>query len=159
MSVYLQQNGLENDYAGFWRRFGALLIDIILMNIISFFVGFGVGLVIGVLTAVLFHGDRNMAGMATIMSALISIVCSIVLYWLYEAFLLSMSGQTLGKKALGIRVVTLQGNNLTFLHATGRHFARMLCGLTISLGYLMTLFTERKQGLHDLVAQTVVIKD
>jgi uncharacterized RDD family membrane protein YckC len=80
--------------------------------------------------------------------------------WLYEALLLSSSWQaTLGKKALGLRVTDDYGQRITFLRATGRHFAKYLSWMTLCIGFLMIAFTERRQALHDFVAGTLVVKD
>ena len=60
--------------------------------------------------------------------------------------------------AMGLRVVTGEGKRLTFLNATGRFFARILSGAIFCIGYIMVAFTDRKRGLHDMIANTVVVK-
>jgi uncharacterized RDD family membrane protein YckC len=60
--------------------------------------------------------------------------------------------------ALGLRVVTDQGQRLTFLNATGRYFAKFISALILGIGFLMVAFTDRKRGLHDMIAGTLVIK-
>jgi uncharacterized RDD family membrane protein YckC len=60
--------------------------------------------------------------------------------------------------ALGLKVVDTNGNRLTFVHATGRHFVKFINGFTFNVGYIMVGFTQRKQGLHDLIAGTYVMK-
>ena len=62
------------------------------------------------------------------------------------------------KMACGLRVTDLQGQRLTFARATGRFFAKILSGLTLTIGYIIAGFTERKQALHDFVAGTYVLK-
>jgi uncharacterized RDD family membrane protein YckC len=57
----------------------------------------------------------------------------------------------------GLVVTDTQGARLSFLHATGRHFAKFLSTLTLLIGYVMAAFTERKQALHDFVAGTYVL--
>jgi len=82
-----------------------------------------------------------------------------VLYWLYFALMDSSSTQgTLGKMAVGIKVCDMNGQRLSFGHATGRYFAKILSGLTLMVGYVMVAFTEKKQGLHDMVASTLVVR-
>ncbi|MFZ0796507.1 MAG: RDD family protein [Terriglobales bacterium] len=77
--------------------------------------------------------------------------------WLYEAFMESSSYQaTLGKMIFGMKVTDLNGNRISFERATGRHFAKWLSGLVLCVGYIMVGLTERKQGLHDLLAGTLV---
>jgi uncharacterized RDD family membrane protein YckC len=65
---------------------------------------------------------------------------------------------TVGKMALGIIVTDLEGRRLGFGRATGRYFAKILSALILGIGFLMAAFTERKQGLHDMVASTLVVK-
>jgi len=77
--------------------------------------------------------------------------------WLYEAFMESSSYQaTLGKMIFGMKVTDLNGNRISFERATGRHFAKWLSGMILCIGYIMVGFTDRKQGLHDLLAGTLV---
>lgn len=77
--------------------------------------------------------------------------------WLYEAFLESSSYQaTLGKMIFGMKVTDLYGNRISFARATGRHFAKILSGMILCIGFIMVGLTERKQGLHDMIAGTLV---
>jgi uncharacterized RDD family membrane protein YckC len=63
---------------------------------------------------------------------------------------------TLGKMIFGMKVTDLYGNRISFARATGRHFAKILSGMILGIGFIMVAFTERKQGLHDLLAGTLV---
>jgi uncharacterized RDD family membrane protein YckC len=65
---------------------------------------------------------------------------------------------TLGKMICGMKVTDLFGNRISFERATARHFAKWLSGLILGIGYIMVGFTERKQGLHDLLAGTLVLR-
>jgi uncharacterized RDD family membrane protein YckC len=65
---------------------------------------------------------------------------------------------TLGKRALGLQVTDLQGRRISFGRATGRYFAKIVSGLTLSIGYLMAGFTRRKQALHDIIAECLVVR-
>jgi len=77
--------------------------------------------------------------------------------WLYSAFMLSSSYQaTLGKMIFGMKVTDLSGNRISFARATGRHFAKWVSAAILFVGFLMVAFTERKQGLHDMLAGTLV---
>src|SRR5690606_39624084 len=64
---------------------------------------------------------------------------------------------TLGKMALGIKVVDAHGRRLSFIHALGRWFAAALSYLTLYIGFLMAAFTDRKRALHDMAAGTLVV--
>jgi len=59
---------------------------------------------------------------------------------------------------MGIRVTDLEGRRVSFGRATARHFSKILSGLICDIGYVMAGFTERKQGLHDMIASTLVIR-
>lgn len=119
-------------YAGFWKRAAAILID-------SF--------IISVATGLLAAGTMGLAWF------------SILLWpWLYEALMISSEKQaTLGKMALGIVVTDIAGNRISFGRATARHFAKWLSALILGIGFLMAAFTERKQALHDMIADTLVV--
>ncbi len=85
------------------------------------------------------------------------VVLTIAASWLYEAVMESSSYQaTLGKMILGMKVSDLYGNRISFARATGRHFAKILSAMILCIGFIMVGLTERKQGLHDLVAGTLV---
>ncbi|MBS3800254.1 MAG: RDD family protein, partial [Thioalkalivibrio sp.] len=62
------------------------------------------------------------------------------------------------KRLFGLRVVDFDGERISFARATGRHFASILSGLTLGIGYIMVAFTRRRQALHDLIAQTLVVR-
>lgn len=143
-------------YAGFWKRFVAWFID----RIILAFVGgcFG-GIVGGFFGA--FAGasganleDPNMDAMFQLIGFLVGTIVS----WLYFALFESSQYQaTPGKMVLQIKVTDLAGNRISFARATGRHFAKILSGLILMIGYIMAGFTEKKQALHDMLAGCLVI--
>ena len=70
----------------------------------------------------------------------------------------SARGATLGKMAMGLRVVTNDGQRLSFMNATGRYFAKFISAILLLVGFIMIGFTDRKRGLHDMMASTLVIK-
>jgi len=84
----------------------------------------------------------------------------IVLQWLYFAAMESSDRQgTFGKAAMSLQVTDLGGRRLTFGHATGRFFAKMISGLIpLGIGYIMAGFTEKKQALHDMIAGSLVLR-
>jgi uncharacterized RDD family membrane protein YckC len=141
-------------YGGFWIRFVAWIIDEIVLGIISLPIrimlripGYHFGP---------FYGDH--AG-PLLFAIPFFFGANIVIHWLYEAFLTSSEWQaTVGKKVLNLRVTDDAGNRLTFLHATGRYFAKWVSNLTLGIGYIMAGFTDRKRALHDMLAGTLVRK-
>jgi uncharacterized RDD family membrane protein YckC len=83
-----------------------------------------------------------------------------VVQWLYFALFESSVWQgTLGKQALRLRVTDLQARRISFARATGRYFAKIVSFLTLCVGFIMIAFTGRRQGLHDMIAETVVLHD
>jgi uncharacterized RDD family membrane protein YckC len=78
--------------------------------------------------------------------------------WLYFSLMESSAKQaTLGKMALGIIVTDGSYNRISFGRATGRFFAKLISNITICIGYIIIAFTSQKQGLHDIIAGTLVI--
>ncbi len=119
-------------YAGFWVRFVAWIIDAIVVSVIG-----------GIVTAITFG-----AGILFVLFG----------NWLYEAFMLSSEWQaTVGKRAMSIAVTGLDGKPITFARATGRHFAKYISACLLGIGFIMAAFTARKQALHDMIAETLVI--
>lgn len=132
-------------YGGFWIRLVAYIIDAIVLGLAGgvLFAIFGPPLT----EADLQHLDSRMN------------LVSFVIAWLYFALLESSPrGATIGKMAMGLRVVTGNGERLSFLNASGRYFAKILSALILCIGFLMIAFTDRKRGLHDMIAGTLVIK-
>ncbi len=138
-------------YAGFWKRFLALIIDTVIVTVarailLTPFGGMGMG-----------FGPMMDKSRFTPFVALSGLV-GLVLTWLYFALMESSSKRaTLGKMALGIEVADLAGNRISFERATGRYFAKILSGLILLIGYIMVAFTEKKQALHDILAGTLVV--
>jgi len=85
----------------------------------------------------------------------------LVAQWLYFAGMESSARQaTFGKAVMSLRVTDLKGQPLTFGHATGRFFAKIVSGLIpFAIGYIMAGFTEKKQAVHDMIAGTLVLRN
>ena len=133
-------------YGGFWIRVVAYVIDVIL-----------VGLVLSVVMSIVGLRQLNTEDLSDI-DPRVNLL-TLLVFWLYFALLESSErGATVGKMAMGLRVVTNDGKRLSFLNATGRFFARILSGAIFCIGYIMVAFTDRKRGLHDMIANTLVIK-
>jgi uncharacterized RDD family membrane protein YckC len=143
-------------YAGFWIRFLAYIID----GIILFIIGFGIAFIIGLTWGVAnyspysnIYNSSSFLGVAIIIYGLV-----IVITWLYFAYQESSIKQaTIGKQALGLIVTDLEGNRLSFGRATGRWLAKILSGIILGIGFIIIGLTEKKQGLHDMIASTYVV--
>lgn len=146
-------------YAGFWLRFVALIIDLIVLGVIGFIVTIpfaGMGM------AVFMRGrapmsPQELAPLFAAMGRLLLI--RFVINWLYYALLESSSWQaTLGKKALGLEVTDMEGRRIGFGRASGRFFGKIISSLILLIGFAMAGFTEKKQALHDMLAGCLVIR-
>lgn len=138
-------------YAGFWWRVLAYIIDAIILNIASTIIGgiFGLGFAPA--------GFESNVAASGVMAGSVSI--SLIVSWLYFALMESSAMQaTVGKLAVGIIVTDLDGQRIGFGKATGRYFGKILSSLILGIGFIMVAFTERKQGLHDMLANTLVYK-
>lgn len=148
-------------FAGFWLRFVAHMIDQLVISMVSV-VLFLIGLVfsVGGLAAMPDLDDPDPAVLAGLVGGWVIItIILVVAQWLYYALMESSSQQaTLGKLALSLRVTDLQGEQISFARATGRHFGKILSGMLLMIGYIMAGFTQNKQALHDLLAGTLVVR-
>lgn len=129
-------------YAGFWIRFWAALADafIQLLFFLPLFIWASIGDPFGTFN---FFGSIGgwIAG------------------WLYCALFESGGWQaTPGKRMLGIRVTTLSGERISFGRATGRYFGKILSTLIFYIGFIMAGITDKKQALHDKLAETLVLR-
>ena len=98
--------------------------------------------------------------MAILSGAAILYVVLAIIGWLYYALMESSSRQaTVGKIALGLRVTDLNGERITFLRATGRYFGKIISGMILYIGFIMAAFTEKRQALHDLMAECLVVSN
>ncbi|MCL6636765.1 MAG: RDD family protein [Alicyclobacillus sp.] len=120
-------------YGGFWIRVCANIIDSIVLLLPSLILG-------------LLFGRA---------SWLFGLLLSLLYYALLESS--SVQG-SVGKLALGLRVTDVAGRRISFGRATGRYFAKFLSQLILCIGFMMVGWTQRKQGLHDFMAGTLVVR-
>ena len=152
-------------YAGFWKRALAFLIDGIVLAIPS-------TLISGLLMVPQIMSIVKLASAGTEPSPdmmlpifgkwMLSMVCiwlvNILLLWLYSAWMESSKYQaTLGKMVLGIKVVGMNGERISFARATGRTFAKFISHMILYFGDYMAGFTQKRQALHDIIATTYVV--
>jgi uncharacterized RDD family membrane protein YckC len=157
---------MNTNYAGFWKRFLALIVDAIIISIVRTLLVLPVLALVG-LSFVSDFQDKELletgdifrmvtaivaAGMAL---AAISTVISVLYFTLMES---SKYQASLGKLALGLVVVDLEGNRLDFGKALLRNIGKLVSTFIFFIGYIMAAFTDKKQALHDLIASTLVIK-
>lgn len=124
------------NYAGFWRRLAASMIDAL------------IGMIPGLFITTIFRGGA--AGFAL----------GFVIGFLYRPFFESSALQgTPGKALMNISVVTENGERISFKQACIRFFCSYISMVIAYIGYFMQPFTARRQTLHDMIAETVVINN
>ena len=88
----------------------------------------------------------------------VSNIIGLIVSWVYFALMeCSRTQGTLGKMALGIKVTDLEGNQISFAKATDRYLGKLISYIILAVGCIMVAFTERKQGLHDKLAECLVV--
>lgn len=157
-------------YAGFWLRFVAYLIDSLIVGIPTCIIAVIAITMMGGIAAfsARFPDNPNpdpsqMIAIIASMFGFIMVIalCSLAISWLYFAMMESSERQaTLGKSVLALRVTDKNGQRLTFGHATGRYFSKLITGLVpLGIGWILAGLTEKKQALHDFIAGTLVWRD
>ncbi len=136
------------EYAGFWRRFAAFFIDAVILS-----------LVIRILFP--FHDfyfwNIEKAWYFVPLIAVSNMVSTVVTV-AYSVVFLVWRSQTPGKMVMNIKVLRGDGSSITFGYALLRYLGYIVCGLMLGAGFLWIAFDARKQGLHDKIADTVVVK-
>ena len=135
------------EYAGFWVRFAASLLDAVVILVFAVLIG----LVVGVLSGI--------AGIPVKRGSVWPNFIGFVISWLYYATLESSErSATFGKRAFHLQVLRDEDlDRIGFLRASARWIGRLISTLVFSIGYLMQPFTPRKRALHDFIAGTVVV--
>ena len=110
-------------------------------------------LILSIATYLLFGKDFNWTGPSLKMST-----GTLLIGWIYFAAQESSSRKgSLGKRVMGIYIVTEENQQLNFIQASIRYFTKIISALILFIGYFMMLFSEKKQTLHDKIAKTVVL--
>ena len=142
-------------YGSFWRRTWAGVIDVVLEATAALIVTVAIDFVLSRLGRLLGFApwiSKVATGMAYI--AVLTIGA-----WLYCAFSESSSRRaTIGKRIMGLQVVTADGGRVSFGQATVRHFMKFLSLFSAGVGFMMAAWTKRHQALHDIPCECIVIR-
>jgi len=122
------------NYAGFWRRLVAVIIDGVILGAIT-----------GVLMAI-FGAQQAASWLGSIIG-----IIYVIGFWTWR-------GQTLGKMVMGIKIVETDGSPIGIGRAILRYVGYLVSTIIICIGYLMIAWDSKKQGLHDKIAGTYVVK-
>ncbi len=153
--------GFAIHYGGFWVRLLAIFIDGILLSVVN-------SIILGVLFASIgFKMDSaSLSAMGKtgkfdsqfLIAYFIYLACAYVIQIAYYTIAIGKWGKTIGKAALKLKVVKPDGSRVSYWRAFGRALAYQLNGFTLGLSFLIIAFTGKKRGLHDYIADTIVIK-
>lgn len=139
-------------YGGFWIRFGAKLIDGFIMAGVNFVMNIAA-------TPFLMAAPSETTSPSTMMAApLLLALLQIMTYAGYGIFFLGRFSATPGKMLCRLKVVTTEGEKITYSRASGRFFSEFLSAILLYIGYLMAAFDSEKRALHDKICGTRVIR-
>jgi uncharacterized RDD family membrane protein YckC len=136
----------EVRYAGFWMRFWAYLLDLIIIGSID-----------RILVKPIFR-LLDIPLLENNLFAPISIATAITFY-AYFILMTRFFQQTLGKMVFGLKVVGLDATRISWKTILFREWIGRFISSTIVIGYLITAFLPKKQGLHDLFSDTSVVHE
>jgi uncharacterized RDD family membrane protein YckC len=146
---------VQPEYASLWRRFWAGVLDLALEAV-------GALLLTLALDFVLRHLGRGLGidpWDSKVFTGMAYILILAIGSWLYCAFAESSSWRaTVGKRLLGLQVITAEGGRTSFGQATVRHFMKFLSLFCATIGFFMPLWTKRRQSLHDMPCDVLVIR-
>lgn len=131
------------NYAGFWIRLGAVILDSILLF-------FGYFALMMIFMPAMMSGEE-------VAPNVIFTVLTYALYIFYYVFFHGKFGATPGKMAVAIKVVMPDGSPITYARAFGRMLGELVNGFTFTIGYIIAAFDKEKRALHDFIANTRVI--
>ncbi|MBI5359013.1 MAG: RDD family protein [Planctomycetes bacterium] len=157
-------------FAGFWVRLTAHSIDSVILMVVcavAIFIAFSIAVAVVPDTMAVFSPEHQWSQEAEVTPAemqaallaiaLVLIPCFVILF-LYYVIFTGACGQTIGKMAVGIKVVNNKTfDRISYAKSMGRYFAYGISHLIFDVGFIVAGFTERKQALHDIICDTVVI--
>jgi uncharacterized RDD family membrane protein YckC len=147
------------EYGGFWLRVVAMLLDGVVLSVV----------ITPIIFLVMFPAVKQAVDDAQrgsqdppmeLFARMFAVIPLIYLVnWLYDSLLTCSSWQgTVGKRVLRLKVIDQAGNRVSFGRATGRSLSKIFLSGILYVGYIMVAFTDRKQGLHDMIAATYVVR-
>ena len=136
--------------AGFWRRFVALAIDLVIIFFCLYLVTLA--------ASVSYEATHGSAAWGTVSFFLISYLFYNLFFIVYLVYFIAGSGQTPGKMAVGVKVVDLSGGNAGYMRAIFRAFGYYISSSIFMAGFLWSLVDRRRQTWHDKLAGTVVVE-
>lgn len=143
------------NYAGFWIRFFAKMIDGIVLGITQWIIIIPFGMMV-VSTSDFSQSQGPSAGFFALMG--VQQLIGILIPAAYNTFFIGRFGATLGKMACQLRVVMPDGGQVSYPRALGRNFAEWISAIILLIGYIMAGFDAEKRALHDRICSTRVVR-
>lgn len=150
-----QQTFHGKQYGGFWIRFGARIIDGILLGIVTSILQFGSFALFG-LDPKRMSDPSDIWAIASLV--LVLVVAITAVHCAYEVYFLTTKGATPGKMMLNLKVIRSDGGPISAGRATGRYFASVLSSMTFGIGYIIAGIDDQKRSMHDHICDTRVIR-
>jgi uncharacterized RDD family membrane protein YckC len=141
-------------YGGFWIRFCGVTIDGILLQLVRIPMSL---LILGAVESPLQSFQSRMAPMALTGAMLTLTLVSMLVAFLYEVIMIRYFGATVGKMAIGVKVIRTDGGDVGWGVSIGRYFMKIVSGMILAIGYIMAGFDDEKRALHDRVCDTRVV--
>ncbi|MCP4269545.1 MAG: RDD family protein [Candidatus Brocadiaceae bacterium] len=145
----------ELEYAGFWVRVAAKLLDGLI------FCGslFAIILIISGVSGISFRSMSTPEGIQSLQSlSLIINLSQLIFGVVLPVFFIGRFAATPGKMILGLKIIRSDGERVTYLRAFCRMLSEIISGMILYIGYIMVAFTDGKKGLHDIICDTRVIR-
>jgi uncharacterized RDD family membrane protein YckC len=157
---------MDSIYAGFWLRFVAYVIDAIIIYVLQSFVFVPFLGILGLSVASQLGDPGEMTDIETMgmiggimaMGATAFLVSTIIGILYFTVMESSKYQATVGKMALGLKVTDIDGKNIDFVKALIRNVSKIISQMILFIGFIMAGFTDKRQGLHDIIAGTLVVK-
>jgi uncharacterized RDD family membrane protein YckC len=139
--------------AGFLPRLVAFIVDLLIVSFIATAIAAALGW-----PEMKLPSEPKLAEIPGLLRGMLpEIILRLSVNFLYSVLFNARFGATPGKMALGMRILRIDGREISFGIAVGRWFAARLSELIVYVGYFMVLFRQDKRGLHDLLAGTRVV--
>ncbi|HYN87368.1 MAG TPA: RDD family protein [Ardenticatenaceae bacterium] len=151
--------GRTVEVVGFGRRLIAYLVDSIILGVIGFACSFAASLMtVGFTAAGAAGSSEELAAVGFTTAQALSTLLGILIGVSYYVFFWTRSGQTPGKMIMDVKVVRTDGTRLSVGQAFLRYIGYIVSGLVLALGFLWIAFDRQRQGWHDKIADTVVVR-
>lgn len=138
-------------YGGFWIRFGAWLIDVMILSVIRFV------LYLPILIK-MFGALNESPSIAMIGAQMLVNVIDFGVRSGYQTFFVGKYAATPGKMVCGLKIVMPDGGRVSYARALARFFAKIISYLTMFIGFIMAAFDDEKRALHDRICETRVVR-